>query len=212
MRQNPGRHGKIYGGNPQAPSALLKSRLHTLMAEHFEPVIFAGNPFFFEMGLREANSWGLSEICPAGYARAMREEALHREHPLLYRLEALADRLYDYKLTGEEAHRLHTGAGQRQILENLHLLDESGAGIILRCPMIPGVNIYPEHEAGIIGVAGSLRHLKQIHLETYHNIGLSKRTRLGMDTSGDIVPPDGEMLREMARRITEATGCETLVM
>ena len=91
--------------------------------------------------------------------------------------------LYDYKLTGDEAHRRHTGVDQQRILENLHLLDASGASIILRCPMIPGVNIHPEHEAGIICVAGGLRNLQQIHLEPYHNIGLSKRERLGMDAS-----------------------------
>ena len=120
--------------------------------------------------------------------------------------------LYDYKLTGEEAHRLYTGVGQERILENLHLLDENGAEIILRCPMIPGVNIHPQHEAGIIGVAGGLRHLKQIHLEPYHNIGLSKRTRLGMAVSETIAPPDKQPLREMAGRVAEKTGVETLVM
>lgn len=120
--------------------------------------------------------------------------------------------LYDYKLTGDEEHRLHTSVDQQQILENLRILDENGAEIILRCPMIPGVNIHPEHEAGIIRTANSLRHLQQIHLEPYHNIGLSKRTRLGMEVPADTAPPDRQLLREMARRIAEKTGRETLVM
>ncbi|MBE5780111.1 MAG: hypothetical protein E7331_12385 [Clostridiales bacterium] len=86
--------------NPHTPSVLLKSRLHSLMAEHFEPVIFAENPFFFEMGLREADSWGLSSLCPAGYVRAYRERELHREHPILLRLEAVANRIYDMETLG----------------------------------------------------------------------------------------------------------------
>jgi len=86
--------------NPHTPSVLLKSHLHTLMAEHFEPVIFDENPFFFEMGLREANSWGLGDLCPAGYVRAYREQVLHREHPILYKLEAMADRIYDMDTLG----------------------------------------------------------------------------------------------------------------
>lgn len=86
--------------HPETPSVLLKSRLHSLMAEYFEPVIFAQNPFFFEMGLREANSWGLSELSPAGYVRSCREEILHREHPILFQLEAMADRIYDMDTLG----------------------------------------------------------------------------------------------------------------
>ena len=120
--------------------------------------------------------------------------------------------LYDYKLTGDEAHRRHTGVDQQRILENLYLLDTSGASIILRCPMIPEVNIHPEHEAGIIREAGGLRNLQQIHLEPYHNIGLSKRERLGMDASCGNELPDKRLLMEMAERISAQTGRETLVM
>ena len=38
----------FYKENPDTPTILLKSRLHTLIANYFEPVIFACNPFFFE--------------------------------------------------------------------------------------------------------------------------------------------------------------------
>ena len=120
--------------------------------------------------------------------------------------------LYDYKLTGNIAHQQYTGVDQQRILENLHLLDEAGAATILRCPMIPKVNINAEHENGIIHLAGSLRNLQQIHLEPYHKIGLSKRKRLGMDASGGIELPDKRLLMEMAERISAQTGRETLVM
>ena len=86
--------------NPDAPSVLLKSRLHTLMAEHCEPVIFRENPFFFEIGYREANSWGLSDISPATWVRAHVSEKLHAAHPILANLEAFADRIYDLEGLG----------------------------------------------------------------------------------------------------------------
>ena len=120
--------------------------------------------------------------------------------------------LYDYKLTGDEAHHKYTGVDQQRILDNLHRLDESGAAIILRCPMIPGVNVNAEHEAGIIRLAASLQHVQQIHLEPYHNIGLSKRERLGMAGQDGIQRPDKALLEAMATRIAIATGVETLVM
>lgn len=56
---------EFYRENPQIPTVLLKSRLHKKLGEAFEPVIFAENPFFFEMGLREGQSWGLSALSPA---------------------------------------------------------------------------------------------------------------------------------------------------
>ncbi len=120
--------------------------------------------------------------------------------------------LYDYKLTGEEEHRQHTGVGQQRILQNLYRLDESGANIILRCPMIPGINIHTAHEEGIIRLAGSLQNLQQVHLEPYHSIGLSKRMRLGMPSSSHIERPDRQCLAAMAERIASAAGVETLVM
>ncbi|MBP3541884.1 MAG: glycyl-radical enzyme activating protein [Clostridia bacterium] len=120
--------------------------------------------------------------------------------------------LYDYKLTGDEAHRQYTGVSQQRILDNLHLLDNSGAAIILRCPMIPGVNLTQEHEDGIVRLAAGLQNLRQIHLEPYHNIGLSKQKRLGMEVSDSIQPPDKTLLTKMAMRISGATGTETLVM
>jgi len=120
--------------------------------------------------------------------------------------------LYDYKLTGDEAHQRHTGVSQELILKNLRLLDESGTAILLRCPMIPGVNIRPEHTEGIIRLANSLSNLKQIHLEPYHRIGLSKRTRLGMDDTSTIPLPDRTLLTGMAQEIAAGTGRETLVM
>ncbi len=121
--------------------------------------------------------------------------------------------LYDYKATGDEDHIAFTGVSQERILQNLLMLDELGADIILRCPMIPGYNISDKHVAGIIDVAGKLRHLKEIHLEPYHNIGVSKRIGLGMSEGTDMIaPPDREEMIAIADRIYKNTGIPTNVM
>lgn len=44
--------------HPDYHPSLLKARLLEEMAERFVPVIFPHSPFFFEMGLRYAESWG----------------------------------------------------------------------------------------------------------------------------------------------------------
>ena len=87
--------------------------------------------------------------------------------------------LYDVKLLPEEEHRKHTGASNRIILENLRTLDRMGAKIILRCPVIPGINLTGEHFDGIAALANSLTGVRAIHLEPYHPLGRSKAVRLG---------------------------------
>lgn len=45
--------------NPDASAVTLKSMLHEVIAERFEPVLFAESPFFYEMGVRWAANWGI---------------------------------------------------------------------------------------------------------------------------------------------------------
>jgi pyruvate-formate lyase len=48
----------VEAAHPDMPACLLKARLHEEIAERCEPVIFRHSPFFFEMGVRAAESWG----------------------------------------------------------------------------------------------------------------------------------------------------------
>jgi formate C-acetyltransferase len=50
---------EIYHAEPQIHPSLLKARLQTLIAENFVPKIFPHSPFFFEMGMRPAEHWGI---------------------------------------------------------------------------------------------------------------------------------------------------------
>ena len=45
--------------HPNCHPSLIKARLHEEIADRFEPVIFLNSPFFFEMGLRGAENWGV---------------------------------------------------------------------------------------------------------------------------------------------------------
>ena len=121
--------------------------------------------------------------------------------------------LFDYKATGDDAHLAFTGVSQERILQNLFMLDELGADIILRCPMIPGYNITDEHINGIIDAARKLRHLKEIHLEPYHNIGVSKRICLGISEGTDMIaPPDKDEMVTIENLIRNKSGIMTKVM
>jgi len=87
--------------------------------------------------------------------------------------------LYDWKLTDENLHKEYTGVSNQQILENLKALDAAGSKVILRCPLIPGVNDTSEHFAGIASVANSLKNVLAIEVEPYHSLGNDKYGRLG---------------------------------
>lgn len=121
--------------------------------------------------------------------------------------------LYDYKLTGAKKHQKYTGVSNELILSNLALLDRAGKDIILRCPIIPDVNTDDDHMEGIIQTANQLTHLREIHLEPYHNAGVSKWQNLGLqELPAMLTPPDTKTMDSFARRIAAGTQKEVHVM
>ena len=96
--------------------------------------------------------------------------------------------LYDYKETDSTLHADFTGVPNHAILNNLEFLDEEGARIILRCPLIPDMNARDEHLRGIADIANRFSHIEQIDLLPYHPLGRSKSEKIGktypMDDAG----------------------------
>ncbi len=118
--------------------------------------------------------------------------------------------LYDIKLSDDEKHKKYTGVSNKKILENLRLLDESGANIILRCPIIPDINLEKEHFEKISELANSLKNVSAIHLEPYHPLGISKAQLLGKNAAfGNTEFLAKDALSEYARLISEKTGIKT---
>lgn len=87
--------------------------------------------------------------------------------------------LFDIKETDIARHIEYTGVDNNMILENLSMLDKSGALIILRCPVIPGLNDREDHFAGIAQIANGLKNIQRIEIEPYHPLGLSKAQAIG---------------------------------
>lgn len=87
--------------------------------------------------------------------------------------------LFDYKETNSELHRKFTGVDNTDILKNLALLNKMGKNIILRCPIIPGLNAREDHFKGICDTANKFEHILHIELEPYHSLGENKYISLG---------------------------------
>ena len=100
--------------------------------------------------------------------------------------------LWDVKETDSALHKRFTGVENTLILENLHRLDQAGASVILRCPLIPGCNARPEHLSAIAQLANELKNVLRIDVEPYHPLGKGKCESVGLSyPMGDLeMPPE----------------------
>jgi len=123
------------------------------------------------------------------------------------RLEALLGDvdlfLFDVKETDPEAHERLTGADGALALANLERLSSAGAAIILRCPLIPGLNDRPEHLQAIGALAGRLPGVKRVDLLPYHALGVSKLQGIGRESALAKTKAPGS--NELAAWVTEVS-------
>jgi len=89
--------------------------------------------------------------------------------------------LYDFKETDPIKHKEYTGVTNRLILQNLSALYKAGANIILRCPLIPGINDSDEHLIGIVNIYKQFPALAGIEIMPYHNLGNDKAKNIGSE-------------------------------
>lgn len=98
----------------------------------------------------------------------------------LLRVSAEADIvLYDVKLVDEALHQRHTGASNRPILDNLGALAKTGREVVVRYPLIPGVNDGEEALAALAECLAALG-LRRLDVLPYHRTGIDKYRRLGL--------------------------------
>ena len=115
--------------------------------------------------------------------------------------------LYDYKESSPELFEKNIGVKPDTIRNNLAGLDGDGANIVLRCPVIPGINDRPDHFRGIAETANSLRHIVCVEIEPGHAIGEGKYGQMGYDRKAlKIRTPDNDTVREWIRDIQSRTN------
>ncbi len=87
--------------------------------------------------------------------------------------------LYDLKHVDPAAHRRLTGRGNERILENVRRLAAAGAEVVIRIPLVDGINDDPPTIAAAADFISSLRAVRRIDLLPYHRLGEPKYRRLG---------------------------------
>ena len=121
--------------------------------------------------------------------------------------------LYDIKETSEVKHVEYTGFSNQLIIENLEKLDAIGAKIILRCPIIPGLNDNIEHFQKLALLAAKLKNVFQIDIEPYHPLGISKAAAIGKKIRhNDTALPTEEKKNEWAESLRKYTTVPVVIL
>jgi pyruvate formate lyase activating enzyme len=115
------------------------------------------------------------------------------------RVSALADLvLFDLKAMDGETHIRYAGVPNQLIHENLRALAKTGRPVIVRFPLVPGVNDGPEELAALSDFVRSCG-LSRLDVLPYHRIGTDKYARLGGDHSAGVFDaPAPERIDEVA--------------
>jgi pyruvate formate lyase activating enzyme len=130
---------------------------------------------------------------------------------VLLRVSAQADLvLFDVKLLDSDLHAAHTGAPNAAILDNLRALAAAGRPVVVRYPLLPGLN---DGVADLAGLAAFLRALglRRLDLLPYHRMGVEKYRRLGRTCLwADIASQDPARVAEIAGAL-QGQGLEVRV-
>ena len=121
---------------------------------------------------------------------------------------SLTDTFYfDLKLMDSEMHREYTGQGNDQILSNARYLADSGANILFRQPLSPGVNSPEENVKATAAFIRSLgREDLALQLIPYHRMGTSKYAALDIPYSLEDMKPMAAEEVEAVRALYESCG------
>lgn len=114
----------------------------------------------------------------------------------------------DLKIADPKKHAEYTGQDNRLILENLRRLSECAEGLVVRIPVIPGVNDSPEDLAQAAEIiAGLGPRLAYVELLKYNNLAESKYSIIGREyTSFATEPQSDERMRELCKTLSSLCG------
>ena len=105
----------------------------------------------------------------------------------------------DLKIPDSEKHRKFTGQDNRLIIENITKLSKEYGNIILRIPVIPGVNDSEEDISGFAEIINNFgKGVKEVELLRYNNLAESKYQIIGKEYTGfSDSPQTDERMKEI---------------
>ncbi len=119
----------------------------------------------------------------------------------------------DMKHIDPDQHKRYCGMDNTVILDNIRRIDARAGGLrlIIRIPLVPGINDDPETLAGMGQFAAGLKNLQCLQLLPYHRLGTETYRRLGLAYPLASLPvPNAEHMevcREIIREHAGAACC-----
>jgi len=139
------------------------------------------------------------------------ESALAVQAQVLKDIVEYVDWFYiDHKLTNLNDFKNYIGGDPHLVLDNLALLDQYNANIVLRCPIIPNINDNQEHFAMISTLAQTYSSIDHVEILPYHPMGKSKAKEIGaLYTIKEEIPED-ETVNEWISQI-QSNGYQNVI-
>ena len=108
--------------------------------------------------------------------------------------------LFDLKLMDSEMHRRYMGVSNEIILDNLRWLDGQGKEVVIRIPVIPGINDTSDNLDAVMEFLNSLAHRHEVHLLAYHQTAMDKYRRMDQPyLLPHVEPPTPEHMEKIGR-------------
>jgi pyruvate formate lyase activating enzyme len=121
--------------------------------------------------------------------------------------------LFDIKHLDETKHIEFAGVSNTIILDNYRLLLESGKDLMIRFPVIPGINDDADHLGRLrrFIISTKTDSLKRINLLPFHKIGSSKYKRLNIPYRMDGVEPPSTEKMKIIKEFFMETGVKVKI-
>ena len=153
----------------------------------------------------------LSSLKAAGIHTAVETTAFSNRE-LLDNIAAVSDLLLvDLKLMDSTRHEAFTGVGNERILENVAQLSRTGRNVIIRIPLIAGVNDDAGNIQATIDFLKTDTRFRTVHLLPYHRLGEGKVRNLGKEeVPSDLQAPSEDGLGRITQQFSEQGFVSTI--
>ena len=116
------------------------------------------------------------ELCKAKNIHSTIDTSCYAKQETVKKVARIADLfLCDIKHMDSELHKKYTGVDNKLILKNISLLSELGKQIIIRVPLIPGINDFQENLEETQAFAAKLKNIVNIDFLPYNSGGNEKK-------------------------------------
>lgn len=145
----------------------------------------------------------LLEECQKNYIHTCLDTSGYAPSEILNKISDKVDLFfYDLKIMDEKKHKEYTGASNKLILENLKKLATKNKKIIIRIPLIAGINDTEENISQTAEFLKPLKIITEISLLPYHRLGSQKYKKLNRpDPSNEFQIPSQEKVEEIKKRL-----------